>query len=106
MKTVGFSVSDRQYAMALLQFSPAGSRIKATLVFDMFNQFDYKPAEIEELGIKDDENGFITAKKNKIIDVNLTDEQIAILKECILLADQQEAIHYSMIPLIERIETL
>lgn len=106
MKTIDFNIQDRQNGIYLLNMMQTGSRLQASLIYDLLQQLDFKPAEIEELSIKDAGNGFVTAEKDKKIDVNLTIEQIDILKSCIDIADNNGAMHYSMIPLINRIEKL
>ena len=108
MKTLELNLADRIVLSSFLPYQ--GGKIKMLLVKDLAEKINLTPNEINLAEVKDVGNGAINYNPDKAplcsIRLELTPEQVVILKECMVTADTNEAITLQMLPLVENIELL
>ena len=111
MKTINLGIAERLYLSVLLPCdgpnSPLlGTRLKFKLIADIASKLDFTPKEIEDCHIKEKGAGFISFEDLVRIDLELSDQQIDIIKEGIEQADREQRIQGKMMSVINKIESL
>lgn len=98
-------IQDRVFIQDFISVKETGNRIEMTLLYDLTKQVAFNPQEIETYGISM-KGTRIEWLSNFHKEIELSDEQIDILLQCISIVADNNQISLPMIPLLDRIDNL
>ena len=98
-------VQDRVFIQDIISVKESGNRIEMTLLYNLMTQVAFSPQEIESYGISM-KGKRIEWSANFQKEMELSDEQIEILLQCISIVTDLNQISLPMIPLLDRIDNL
>lgn len=86
----------------------SGKKIEMILVSDILNKIEFTPEEVAELGLKDIGGGRVRwdPRKNGEKSIELTKEQVDILKKVSEDFDNEGKVTLDLLPLFEKIDAL
>lgn len=103
MKPIELNILDRVTLSTILAEKESGSRIEMTLVSNILRDINFTPKEIEECSISDHGNA-LTFKKDCLITVEFSEQQVEIIESCLKKADHENRIHLQMIPFWDKFD--
>jgi hypothetical protein len=106
MKTLTLSVKQRLLLEPLLPQS--GRRIEMIVIQSLLREIKMSPGEVVEFELRDGPNGTILGNQKKFIDkeIELSNEQIKILKEIPGKVEDAEQVTIDLLPLLDQIDAL
>lgn len=104
--TLSLSIKERVLLPGILPNS--GRKIEMILTKDLLERAEFTPQEIAEFNLKDLGDGRIVwdPRKERLLDLDLTDQQIELLKKASSSLDEAGKVTRDNLPLIEKIDAL
>lgn len=86
----------------------SGRKIEMILANDLLKRAEFTPQEVAEFGLKDLGNGRIVwdPRKEKDLELDLTKEQVELLKKASETLDNEGRVTRDTLPLLEKIDAL
>lgn len=106
MKTIKLSVRDRVIFSEILPES--GRKIEMILCNDLLKKIEFTPEEVSEFGLADTGGGRVTwdTTRERSIDIELTEEQVFLLKKASNEIDEQGKVTRYNVDLLDQIDKL
>ena len=104
--TLSLTIKERVLLPGILPSS--GRKIEMILVRDLLERVEFTPLEIAEFNLKDLGDGRIVwdPRRERALEIELTNQQIALLKKAANALDEAGKVTTDNLPLLEKIDAL